>query len=272
MQNGSPRDACSRWFTCGLVKGPQTPHSTFFFSCPISLTLEFGHRQTSEDDRAGLQDWATVTKCVCPQPRMYLDGPGRSAEAGVSWSDIQIAIRLYRSLYLYHARVCDRFCKSEERANNGDVRPTLGSSCDGGCKKKIVEESNDARLYGLMSSDGVCSVAGQGANKPKPILCRLSSRPLSPPSPRPSLSSLSPILPTYPTHPNSSFCSCHPLNSALALLPRHTHKTILLATGKPAWPFIATVPPPPQHGVPPSSPAPSRPSRSQPAAGRSCPR
>ena len=208
VQNGSPRDACSRWFTCGFVKGPQTPHPTFFFSCPISLSLDFGHRQTSEDDRAGLRDWAAVTKCVGPRPRMYLDGPGRSAVAGVSWTDIQIAIRLYRSLYLYHARVCDRFCKSEERANNGDVQPTLGSSCDGECKKKIVEESNDARLYGLMSSDGVCSVAGQGANKPKPILCRLSSRPLSPPSPPPSLSSLSSlsaILPTYPTHPSSSF-------------------------------------------------------------------
>lgn len=42
VQNGSPRDACSRWFTCGFVKGPQTPHPTFFSSqCSILLTLVF---------------------------------------------------------------------------------------------------------------------------------------------------------------------------------------------------------------------------------------
>jgi hypothetical protein len=35
------------WFTCGIVKGPQTPHSTFFFldvrcplECPIIMRIE----------------------------------------------------------------------------------------------------------------------------------------------------------------------------------------------------------------------------------------
>ena len=33
VQNGSPRDGSSRWFTCGFVKGPlaQAPLSTFSF-------------------------------------------------------------------------------------------------------------------------------------------------------------------------------------------------------------------------------------------------
>ena len=91
VQNGSPRDACSRWFTCGFVKGPQTPHST------LLLVFDFTH-WTLSDARAieqGPQGCATVTECVGPQPRMYLDGPDRSAVAGAS--QLQIVIRLYRS-------------------------------------------------------------------------------------------------------------------------------------------------------------------------------
>ena len=31
VQNGSPRDGSSRWFTCGFVKGPHAPLSIFYF-------------------------------------------------------------------------------------------------------------------------------------------------------------------------------------------------------------------------------------------------
>ena len=42
VQNGSPRDGSSRWFTCGFVKGPQAPLSIlilFFRDVRFSPTL-----------------------------------------------------------------------------------------------------------------------------------------------------------------------------------------------------------------------------------------
>ena len=144
---------------------------------------------------------------------MYLDGPDRSAVAGARLQSGYIV------LYLYHARHCDCLCKSEERANKaGDVQPTLRSSFDGECKKKIDEESIDARLYGLMSSDGVqCSGPRGKQAKAYPLSAFVSSTLSSLPS---SVSLLALRDPSHVliTH-RFLFCIYHPLNSALACFP-----------------------------------------------------
>ena len=94
-------------------------------------------------------------------------------------------------------------------------------------EKKIVDRSNYERLYqtetGLMSSDGVqCS--GPRGKQAKPILCRLSSRPLLFPSlarlfPR---SSLSPLNFPRPQHTHTPLPT--PSSKLRPVwLPRHTH-------------------------------------------------
>jgi len=81
VKNGSPRDVYSRWFTCGLVKGPQAPHSAFFFfhSHGCLSVLRYDNCEGISQD---------CPRFLGPERRIHImrfvDESGRLATIGVS--------------------------------------------------------------------------------------------------------------------------------------------------------------------------------------------
>ena len=178
--------------------------------------------------------------------------------------------RRYRCSITLNIRACEREREREEGREPGDKASKGGWEVN-----KIQVNLKRLDLMMRVCTRGpascratVCSAAGQGANKPNPILCRISShsplQPLLSPLPRPFQSLKIPTSdtprtapPTSPPHTRHSkvrlVCCC-------CLLPRHR---IRHPSGRPAfhqnppnpWSFsIPTIVPRP-HTVSPTPPA-----------------